>query len=166
MAINDLRFSITTLTNQQSLTLLTTPTKNLTTNHFTSTTHPPTHILRELPKSINNRIDTLPCNKRTFYQSPPTYNDALLKSNFKVQHKYEQNNTSKRHNGQRNVLWYNPSYSKNFKTNLAHNVLQLIDKHFPPLNKLFNRHTVRVSYSWNENMQTFISRDKKTIPKN
>ena len=94
----------------------------------------------------------------------------LSKSNFNVQLEYEQqNNTRKRHNRQCNVLWYNPPYSKNVKTNLAQNFLQLIDKHFPPnnkLNKLFNRHTVRVSYSCNENMRTFISRHNKTILKN
>ena len=52
--------------------------------------------------------------------------DALSKSNFNVQLEYEQqNNTRKRHNRQRNVLWYNPPYSKNVKTNLAQNVADI-----------------------------------------
>ena len=181
-AFNDLGLNITTLTNQQSTNFLDV-TFDLTNNSYKpyrkpdneplyinhSSNHPP-HILRELPKSINKRINTLSCDKQTFEQSAPTYSDALSKSNFNAQLEYEQqNNTSKRHNRQRNVLWYNPPYSKNVKTNLAQNFLQLIEKHFPPnneLNKLFNRHTVRVSYSCTENMRTFISRPNKTILKN
>ena len=181
-AFNDLGLNITTLTNQQSTNFLDV-TFDLTNNSYKpyrkpdnaplyinhSSNHPP-HILRELPKSINKRINALSCDRQTFDQSAPTYSDALSKSNFNVQLEYEQqNNTRKRHNRQRNVLWYNPPYSKNVKTNLAQNFLQLIDKHFPPnnkLNKLFNRHTVRVSYSCNENMRTFISRHNKTILKN
>ena len=71
-----------------------------------------------------------------------------------------------RQNRQRNVIWYNPPFSKNVKTNIAHDFLQLIDKHFPPSNRLstlFNRHTVRVSYSCTENMKAFITRHNKTV---
>ena len=50
------------------------------------------------------RINTLSCDRQTFDQSAPTYSDALSKSNFNVQLKYEQqNNTRKRHNRTGNV---------------------------------------------------------------
>ena len=124
-AFNDLGLNITTLTNQQSTNFLDV-TFDLTNNSYKpyrkpdneplyinhSSNHPP-HILRELPKSINKRINALSCDRQTFDQSAPTYSDALSKSNFNVQLEYEQqNNTRKRHNRQRNVLWYNPPYSK------------------------------------------------------
>ena len=146
-AFNYLGLNITTLTNQQSTNFLD-DTFDLTNNSYKpyrkpdneplyinySSNHPP-HILRELPKSINKRINTLSCDRQTFDQSAPTYSDALSKSNFNVQLEYEQqNNTRKRHNRQRNVLWYIPPYNKNVKTNLAQSFLQLIDKHFPPNN--------------------------------
>ena len=44
---------------------------------------------------------------------------------------------------QPNVIWFNPPYSKNVKTNIARDFLRLLDKHFPPSHKLysiFNRH--------------------------
>ena len=67
----------------------------------------------------------------------------------------------------RNVLWYNPPYSKNASTNIARTFLQLlIDKQFSPtskLHELFNQHTVRVSYSCSENTKSFISTHSKTI---
>ena len=77
-------------------------------------------------------------------------------------------NTNTRRSRSRNVIWYNPPFSKNVKTNIAQKFLQLIDKHFPPsnkLSKLFNRNTVRVSYSCNENMRSFISRHNKAVLK-
>ena len=52
--------------------------------------------------------------------------------------------------------------------NISFYFLLLIDKHFPPNNKLsslFNRHTVRVSYSCTENMKSFVDRHNKTILK-
>ena len=65
------------------------------------------------------------------------------------------------------MILYNPPYSKNVRSNIAHDFLQLIDKHFLPsnkLSKLFNRHTVRVSYSCSENLESFISKhNKKTL---
>ena len=136
-------------------------------NQFSN--HPPP-IIRELPHSINQRINTLCCDKETFDEAAPTYNDALTRSNFNAQLKYEQpkTSTSTRIKRQRNVIWYNPPFSKNVKTNIAREFLKLIDKHFPhnnKLHKIFNRHTVRVSYSCSENMKCFINRHNKTILK-
>ena len=48
------------------------------------------------------------------------------------------------------IIWFNPPFSLNVKTNVAKMFLQLIDTHFPPANKLhkiFNRNTVKVSYN-------------------
>ena len=124
-----------------------------------------------LISDINRRINTLCCDKETFDEAAPTYNDALTRSNFyNAQLKYEQakTRTSTRNKRQRNVIWYNPSFSKNVKTNVAREFLKLIDKHFPhnnKLHKIFNRHTVRVSYSCSENMKCFINRHNKTILK-
>ena len=43
--------------------------------------HPPA-IVKQLPKSINKRINKLSCNKQTFDDSCQLYNDALRQSNF------------------------------------------------------------------------------------
>ena len=54
----------------------------------------------------------------------------------------------------------------NVKTNIGQRFLQLLDKHFPPSNKLhkiFNRHNVRISYSCLDNMNSFINRHNKKI---
>ena len=53
-------------------------------------------------------------------------------------------------NRSRNILWFNPPYSVNVKSNIAQTFLKLIDKHFPKghhYTKIFNRNNVKVSYS-------------------
>ena len=92
------------------------------------------------------------------------YNDALKRSNFHAEINYEPsantNSINKRRTRQRNTIWYNPPLSKNVTTNIARNFLLLLDKHFPPhhrLHSIFNRHTVRVSYSCSDNMKSFLS---------
>ena len=95
------------------------------------------------------------------------YNATLTYEQFTSNENSDSNRTQRR-NRQRNTMsiWYNPPYSKNVKTNIGQRFLQLIDKHFPPSNKLhkiFNRHNVRISYSCLDNMSSFINRHNRKI---
>ena len=50
----------------------------------------------------------------------------------------------------RKIIWFNPPYSMNVKTNIGKIFLQLIKKHFPRhnnLHKIFNKNSVKVSFS-------------------
>ena len=66
-----------------------------------------------------------------------------------------------RRNRQRNIIWFNPPFSKNVKTNIARSFfLKLVDTHFPignKLHKIFNRNTVKVSYSCMNNVKSIIT---------
>ena len=125
---NELGLSITALTNQQRTNFLdiTFDLANDTYKPYrkpndeplyinNSSNHPPS-ILRELPNSINKRINTLSCDKKTFDAAAPEYNEALRRSNFNVQLTYQPPNATRRTRS-RNVIWYNPPFSKNVKTN-------------------------------------------------
>ena len=60
----------------------------------------------------------------------------------------------------RNILWFNPPFDLSVSTNVAKKFLCLIDMHFPKhhrYHKLFNRNTVKVSYSCMPNMAAIIS---------
>ena len=75
-------------------------------------------------------------------------NTATLTSTYITNH-HPLTVTHQPDNRQRNVIWFNPPYSKNVKTNIARDFLRLLDKHFPQTHKLyniFNRHTVRISF--------------------
>ena len=54
-------------------------------------------------------------------------------------------------------MWFNPPYSKSVKTNIGKNFSHLLVKHFPINNKMhtiFNKNTVKVSYSCMKNMDS------------
>ena len=72
-------------------------------------------------------------------------------------------------NRSRNFIWFNPPFNKNVSTNVAKRFLNLLDQLFPKSNKLhaiFNRNTVKVSYSCTQNMSSMIrSHNKKVINK-
>ena len=117
--------------------------------------HPPS-ILRQLPASINKRISTLSSHKQVFDDAVQTYQNALGHSNFSHKLEYMPHVTQQpRRNRQRNIIWFNPPFSKNVKTNIARSFLKLVDTHFPignKLHKIFNRNTVKVSYSCMSNV--------------
>ena len=132
--------------------------------------HPPS-ILRQLPTSINKPISTLSSDKQTFEDAAPAYQNALGHSNFSHKLEYTPHETQRpRRNRQRNVIWFNPPFSKNVKTNIARSFLHLVDTHFPAghkLHKIFNRNTVKVSYSCMNNVRSIItSHNTRIIRKN
>ena len=74
-----------------------------------------------------------------------------------------------KHNRSRNIFWFNPPYSQNVITNVAKRFVNLCDHHFPKSNKLhkiFNRNTVKLSYSCTENIFSIISSHSKKLIKN
>ena len=81
----------------------------------------------------------------------PTYQDALQKSGFTEQLKYITSNNSRENNAEekkrrkRKIIWFNPPYSMNLRTNIGKTFSKLMRKHFPngnPLHKVFNKNTL------------------------
>ena len=67
---------------------------------------------------------------------------------------------------QRNILWFNPLYSKAVKTKIGKFIFQLIRKHFPKehkFRKIFNRNTLKLSYSCMPNIKTKINAHNREI---
>ena len=73
----------------------------------------------------------------------------------------------KNNNKQGNIIWFSTQFSQKVSTNIAKRFLDLLDKHFPKnnhLHKIFNRSTVKVSYSCTPNVGSIIeSHNKKLI---
>ena len=93
--------------------------------------HPPA-IIKQLPKSINSRISTLACDSGEFNKAAPIYNKALQESGFSERLCYEPSEREKerRKNRPRKILWFNPPFSRNVKTNIGKHFLYLLRKHF------------------------------------
>ena len=71
-------------------------------------------------------------------------------------------------NRSRKAIFYNPPFSKDVKTNVGQKFLQIMDKHFPkgsPLNKIFNRNGVKMSYRCTANLGQKISAHNAKILK-
>ena len=66
----------------------------------------------------------------------------------------------------RNIIWYNPPFDQNVKTNIGSEFLKIVNKCFPPRNKLhkiFNRHTVKVSYSCMPSVERIVDGNNKRV---
>ena len=92
--------------------------------------HPPS-ILKEIPKSLSKRISSSSCNEQVFSAAAPFYNDISDKCGYSEKLTFEKKQyTHERRIRGRNIIWYNPPFSKNVKTNIAKRFLLLLDKHF------------------------------------
>ena len=124
--------------------------------------HPPA-IIKQIPNIVSDRISQLSSNKEIFLKAAPYYNKALSDSNYtetiEYKPKIDKNTTSKKKTRSRKILWFNPPYGKNVKTEVGKIFIKLIKKHFPKDNKyykLFNSNTVKVSYSCMNNVESII----------
>ena len=76
------------------------------------------------------------------------------------------NNPRKSKQRERNIIWFNPPFSKNVPTKIERYFLNIIDKHFPrdhKFHKIFNRNNIEVSYSCMLNIKTAINSHNREI---
>ena len=90
--------------------------------------HPPS-IINQIPSMISNQLSENSCNKNNFDKAAPDYNNALKNSGFNENVTYTPS-ASKRQIYKRQIIWFNPSYSANVKTNLGKIFMRLIYKDF------------------------------------
>ena len=127
--------------------------------------HPPS-VIQQIPLSIESRLSTLSFNENIFQEAAPPYQKALQNSGFRPSLTY--NNNKKRQqqhqhkkikrNRKRQIIWFNPPFNLKTKTKIGKLFLNPLDKHSPPhkkLHKLFNRTTVKISYSYIPNMNHY-----------
>ena len=102
------------------------PKPNDETHYFhIQSDHPPS-ITKELPRSIEKRLSQLLSSKDIFYETTPYYEQRLASCGYNEKLTYQQkgeNNENNKNigkngkNRKRNIIWFNPPYSKSLKTN-------------------------------------------------
>ena len=111
-------------------------------------------VLSTCQHLLKNDFHTIFPIKKIFKEAAIYYEDTLNKAGYinklvyHTQSASSQENKSK--NRQRNVKWFNPSYSKSVTTRIGQSFLHLLDTYFPKnhiFNKIFNRNKVTVSCS-------------------
>ena len=128
--------------------------------------HPPS-IIRQIPSMISKRISENSCDKNHFDKAAPDYNIALKNSGYNEAIKYIPIQP-KRQSRKRQIIWFNPPYSANVKTNVGRNFMRLVDKHFPrhhKYHKLFNKNNIKLSYSCMPNMNNIIRKHNSNVMK-
>ena len=133
--------------------------------------HPPA-VLKNIPLNINKRLTAISSSKEIFDESIAPYQKALTESGYNYKLTYNPPQEQARKNKRkrtRNITWYNPPFNSNIKTNLGRKFLHIVDRCFPkhhPLHKIFNRHTIKLSYSCMPNMKSIISSHNKHVLSN
>ena len=127
-----------------------------------SSDHPP-QAIKQLTNSINNRLCENSANEQVFNTVKP-YSEEI--------HQNGSNNRTHK------IIWFNQPFTQTLKTNVAKLFFRLLDKHFPKshlLHKIFNRNTIKVSYSCIDNVSQIVKqhnrnfsnkKEKKTNPCN
>ena len=126
----------------------------------------PLSILKNLPTTISRRLTEISSKEEVFSDATPLYNNVLKASGYDEDVVYDnawktQPPRKRKRTRTRNITWFNPPFSKNVKSNIAQRFLRLVEKHFlrgSKLHKIFNRNTVKVSYSCTPNVDTIIKR--------
>ena len=122
-----------------------------------------------MPKIINECLSRNSSNEKVFNSSKYQYEKAFRDSGYTdFELKFNKNsNKHRKRNWQRNIIWFNPPFSRAVSTNIAKRFLQLLRQNFPPSNKLykiFNKNTVKMSYCCTQNVVSIIkSHNKKLI---
>ena len=84
----------------------------------------------------------------------------------KLQYQEPKENDQNKKKGKRNIIWFNPLYSRSVKTNIGRIFLKLISKHFLPNHKfvtIFNKDTIKPSYFCMPNIRSKINGNNKII---
>jgi len=117
----------------------------------------PTALLENILANINKRLTSISSSQRVFDEAIPPYQKSHDESGYEYQLTYNPQPKHRR-NRQRKILWHNPPWNANVKTNLGRKFLNIIDSCFP------NGHPLHLlSYSCMPNMKSVISSHNKAL---
>ena len=125
----------------------------------------PKYIKNAIPTMIQRRLVNLSKTEEDFDQCKSEYQNALKSSGFDHELKFEEPE-KKRKQRRRKCLFFNPPYCQSVRNNIGRAFLKLIDKHFTKKHyyrKIFNRYTLKLSYSCMTNMKAIIQSHNQKI---
>ena len=140
--------------------------------------HPPT-VIKQLPKGIEKRLNTISCSKEKFEAAKQISEKALEESGYgKIKLEYAEKDIGEaaqeeiarqqaaKKKRKRKIIWFNPPFNKSLNMDLGAQFLKLIKVHFKKnhkLRKIFNRNTVKIGYSCTANMGAIIQSHNSKI---
>ena len=128
--------------------------------------HPAT-IIKELPKMIEKKLCDRSYSEEEFTAAKPLYQQALSASGYSEDIQFSKpENRRKKNRPRKNIIWFNPPFSMNVKTDIRKQFSEIIARRFPPnhkYRKLINQHNVKLSYSCMDNMKDIIRKHNSKI---
>ena len=130
----------------------------------------PKSVKKQIPNSVNKRLNTISSNSTLFDEAKGEYERALENSGYNVTLPYSENeetsNSNRKKNRKRKIVWYNPPFNETLKTNFGRKFLNLIKKHFPSghiLHPIINKNNVKLSYSTTKNIKRILQSHNSKI---
>ena len=135
--------------------------KNSSISYVDRRSNHPRNVLNQIPKTINERLTRLSKNEETFKNYSQQYQKALVNSdyNYPLVYGKKENDGNKKRKRKRRIIYYNPPFCNSVSTNIGRKFIQLIDKIFTadhPYRKIFNRNSLKLSYSCMPNIKRII----------
>ena len=139
--------------------------KNQNLHYVDMRSNHPSQVFKHIPKGIGHRLSTNSSKRDIFEQSKQDYEKALKDSGYNVKHIYkysrEGSDTQKRKNRPRKILRFNPPYNVDEINNVGKEFFKLLKRNFPatdPLHKIFNKNSIKLSYSCMPNINDIINK--------
>ena len=125
-------------------------------------------MAKNIPLAVNQCISSNSSNKELFDETVAPFQQALKNSGYDHKFSFEtpKNNSKDKRNKKRKIIYFNPHFLSGVKSQVGAQILKLVDSCFTktnPLHKIFNRHTIKVSYRTTPNIQQIITSHNKTL---
>ena len=90
----------------------------------------PTSVRRQIPNMISQRVSHLSSSETVFNSSKKVYEDALKNSGYKESISYIEKDSKRKHKRCRQIIWFNPPFSKDLITNIGKSSFLLLENVF------------------------------------
>ena len=97
--------------------------------------HPPA-VIKQVPKSVARRLSDISSSVDEFKNAVPAYENALQLSGYTEKLYYveeeniDQGGRQQQRRRRRKIIWYNPPYASNVRTDIGRKFLNLLQQHF------------------------------------
>ena len=122
----------------------------------------PKVIRKTINPMVNHRLSKLSSSKEIYELNKKPYDNALSQSGYEKLKGYNVSTQTKRNKRyrKRKITYFNPPFDNSVKTKIGKEFLKLVKLHFHKdneLRKIFNKGTVKISYSCMPNIKSIIN---------
>ena len=131
----------------------------------------PNYILKQIPKTVNSRLEALSKDERVFLKNKSFYQTALKNSNHNHELTYSKvtDKALQKRRRKRKAMYLQPPFCNSVVTKIGSEFLRLVTKHFTkdhPYSKILNRRSIKISYCCMANVKTRIMAHNRKILNN